>query len=166
MENKEEILKKLTSGETEMQQEAIETIKAEGDLSLVPSLFDLLISGKDHRTTTELVSLLADIKDNAFRQILIDRIKNTTEATPKSLLLRICWESALDFSPYIDFFTELLLQENFIVALEASTVLENMQHIEASDRKRVLQLLKQGSRSDEKQFLIDNVSNTFSLSED
>ena len=62
MENKEELLKQLNSDNPELFAEAAEKIKNEGDLSIVPALFDLLASGKEHHTTTEIVNLLADIK--------------------------------------------------------------------------------------------------------
>lgn len=155
MENKEDILKKLGSEDIELRQEALAAVKNEGDITIVPALLDILTTAKDHKTT-ELVNLLADIKDNAFPQIVIDRIRTTTEAIPKSRLLRLCWESALDFSPYIVLFAELTLQEDFTVALEASTAIENIHRIDEEKRKEAIRILKQGSPNEEKQFLIDN----------
>lgn len=155
MENKEDILKKLSSEETELRQEALTAVKNQGDITIVPALLDILTTAKDHKIT-ELVNLLADIKDNAFPQIVIDRIRTTTETIPKSRLLRLCWESALDFSPYIVLFAELTLQEDFMVALEASTAIENIHRIDEEKRKAAIRILKQGSSSEEKQFLIDN----------
>ncbi len=156
MENKEDILKKLGSEEIQLRQEALAAVKNEGDITIVPALLDILTTAKDHKTTEELVNLLADIKDNAFPQIVIDRIRITTETIPKSRLLRLCWESALDFSPYIVLFAELTLQEDFIVALEASTAIENIHRIDEEKRTAAIRILKQGSPSEEKQFLIDN----------
>ena len=149
MENKEDILKKLGSEEIQLRQEALAAVKNEGDITIVPALLDILTTAKDHKTTEELVNLLADIKDNAFPQIVIDRIRTTR-------LLRLCWESALDFSPYIVLFAELTLQEDFIVALEASTAIENIHRIDEEKRTAAIRILKQGSPSEEKQFLIDN----------
>lgn len=156
MENKEDVLKKLNSEEAESRQEALSIIKNEGDMTIVPALLDILTKAKDHRTITELVNLLADVKDNTFRQIVIDRIKTTTASLPKSLLLRLCWESSLDFSAYLVLFAELILREDFIVALEASSAIENIHNADEEDRKKAIRLLKQGSSSEEKQFLIDN----------
>ena len=141
MENKEDILKKLGSEEIQLRQEALAAVKNEGDITIVPALLDILTTAKDHKTTEELVNLLADIKD--------------TETIPKSRLLRLCWESALDFSPYIVLFAELTLQEDFIVALEASTAIENIHRIDEEKRTAAIRILKQGSPSEEKQFLID-----------
>ena len=91
MENKEELLKQLNSDNPELFAEAAEKIKNEGDLSIVPALFDLLASGKEHHTTTEIVNLLADIKNSGFVPLLTERIKATSQPAAKSILLRICW---------------------------------------------------------------------------
>lgn len=159
MENKEDILKKINSDDIAIRQEAIETIQKEGDLTIVSDLFNLLLSGKNHRETTELINLLADIKENAFKELVINRIRTTHDTTAKSLLLRICWESSLDYSEYAGFFTDILLQDDFIAALEAATVLENLNHWDDAQKQQTQQKLRTAKTSDEKQFLIDNVLN-------
>lgn len=160
MENKEDILKKINSEDTAIRQEAIEAIHKEGDLTIVPDLFNLLLSGKNHRETTELINLLADIKENAFKELLITQIRTTRDATAKSLLLRICWESSLDYAEYAELFTDILLQDDFIAALEAATILENLTHWDTAQKQQTQQKLRTAKTSDEKQFLIDNVLST------
>ncbi len=157
MENKDDILKKLSSEDPDARKEAIEIIKTAGDISIIPALLDLLSLGQDHTTTTEVVSLLADIKDNHFKKILIDRIETTPDPFPKSLLLRICWESALDFSDSAEMFARMILSEDFIVALEAATILENMSQSATATRKAIVHILQNAHTGEEKQFLIDNV---------
>lgn len=157
MENKEEILKHLCSEDPDLLREATENIRTEGDISIIPALFDLLASGKDHHTTTEIINLLADIKDNSFKTVLMDRIKSTSQPALKSLLLRLCWESSLDFSEYASDFTDILLNDEFIVAMEAATTIENLQHLSSETQTQLLQQLKQAPATDEKQFLIDNL---------
>ena len=157
MENKDDILKKLSSEDPDARKEAIEIIKTAGDISIIPALLDLLSLGQDHTTTTEVVSLLADIKDNHFKKILIDRIGTTPDPFPKSLLLRICWESALDFSDSAEMFARMILSEDFIVALEAATILENMSQPATATRKAIVHILQNAHTGEEKQFLIDNV---------
>lgn len=161
MENKDNILKKLCSTDPDSRKEAVEIIKTEGDQSLIPALLDLLSTGQDHRVTTELVSLLADIKDNHFKKILIDRIVTTSDPLPKSLLLRICWESALDFSDSAEMFARMILTDDFIVALEAATILENMSQPSPETREAIAHILQNAHTGEEKQFLIDNVLHAF-----
>ena len=56
----------------------------------------------------------------------MDKLINAPEGSGKANLLRICWESAIDFSEYLDVFVDMLLHEDFITALESSTVIENL----------------------------------------
>ena len=166
MDHKDEILKKLVEEAPELQQEAVKEIKENGDLTLVPDLFNLLESGTDHRTTTLLINLLSDIKENAFKELLIGRIRSTSNPSLKSLFVRIAWESALDYSEYADLFARLMIEEEFIVGLEACSVLEGMHKITPSQRQEILQLLKNTRTGEEKQYLIDIVLNALSQSPD
>lgn len=126
MDNDTEILKKINSGEPERAAEAVREIKENGDLAITEALLSNLENIGEPRIVTLIVNLLADIKDNKFRDILIREIKKPHSAQIKSELLRIVWESSLDYSGYLDFFLELLQQEDFAVAFEASTIIENM----------------------------------------
>lgn len=157
MENKDEILKQLNSEDPEIFAQATEKIKSEGDLTIVPLLFDLLSTGKDHYFTTEIVNLLADIKNRGFVPLLMERIKNTFQPEVKSVFLRISWESSLDFTEYAEDLINILLKDEFIVALEAATTLENLDHLKKDRKTSMLSQLKQAQTTDEKQFLIDNI---------
>lgn len=160
MENKDDILKKLNSSDPGLQHEAIAEIKNTGDISIAPALLDTLVSAEDHHFISELTGLLADIKDNQFKTLLAERIRETSSAPQKALLLRICWESALDFSEYTDLFIQILIRDEFIAALEASTILEELSYPDTEKREKMITLLKNTPASEEKQFLIDNILDT------
>ena len=113
MENKQDILKQLSSNDMDVVRGAIEQIKQEGDISIAPELLDILLQSQDPNMITNLTALLSDVKESDFKTVLMDK-------------LRICWESAIDFSEYLDVFVDMLLHEDFITALEASTVIENL----------------------------------------
>ena len=126
MENKQDILKQLADSDMEVVKSAIEQIKQEGDISIASELLDILLRSQDTTVITNITSLLSDVKDSDFKTILMDKLINTTSESGKANLLRICWESAIDFSEYLDVFVDMLLNEDFITALEASTVIENL----------------------------------------
>lgn len=164
MENKDDILKKIKSDDPQLRAEAWQNIKEEGDITIVPALLQLLLSVTDHQITTELISLLSDIKENAFKELLIGQIRTTTAAGPKSLLLRICWESSLDFSAHAPLLAEIVLNDDFIAALEAATTLENMT-LPPEKQTEILTYLQKETVPEEKQFLIDNIVNEWSAKE-
>lgn len=126
MENKQDILKQLADSDMEVVKSAIEQIKQEGDISIASELLDILLRSQDTTVITNITSLLSDVKDSDFKTILMDKLINATSESGKANLLRICWESAIDFSEYLDVFVDMLLNEDFITALEASTVIENL----------------------------------------
>ncbi len=126
MENKQEILKQLSSNDIDIVKGAIEQIKQEGDISISSELLDILLQSQDPNIITNLTALLSDIKESDFKTVLMDKLINASNESGKSNLLRICWESAIDFSEYLDVFVDMLLQSDFITALEASTVIENL----------------------------------------
>ena len=98
MENKQDILKQLADSDMEVVKSAIEQIKQEGDISIASELLDILLRSQDTTVITNITSLLSDVKDSDFKTILMDKLINATSESGKANLLRICWESAIDFS--------------------------------------------------------------------
>lgn len=155
MENKA-LLEKISSGDDEQITEALRDFKENGDLQAAGALLDHLRQIKDERLVTTLSNLLADIKDSQFRALLISKLEKAEDERTRSGLLRIIWESALDYSAYLDVFLRLLQDESFLVAFEASTVIENLVHrlsLEQIDR------LREAIRHfpEEKEFLVENI---------
>ena len=56
MENKQDILKQLSSSDMDVMKGAIEQIKQEGDISIVPELLDILLQSQDSNTITNPTS--------------------------------------------------------------------------------------------------------------
>lgn len=154
MENKEAILEKLHNDDPEVQADAIKMIKTTGDLSIATDLLDFLLKTEDIRIKTTLISLLADVKDKNFADILMTYIKQTLSNADKSVLLQICWESSLDFSLHAEYFAGLLIEGDFAVALEASTILENMENIDTKCREKIISSLGKAKISDESQAVL------------
>ena len=155
MENKA-LLEKISSGDDEQIAEALRDFKENGDLQAAGALLDHLRQIKDERLVTTLSNLLADIKDSQFRALLISKLEEAEDERTRSGLLRIVWESALDYSAYLNVFLRLLQDESFLVAFEASTVIENLVHrlsLKQIDR------LREAIRHfpEEKEFLVENI---------
>lgn len=119
MENKQDILKQLSSNDMDVVRGAIEQIKQEGDISIAPELLDILLQSQDPNMITNLTALLSDVKESDFKTVLMDKLINAPDRSGKANLLRICWESAIDFQNTWTVFVDMLLHEDFITALEA-----------------------------------------------
>ncbi|MEG2276401.1 MAG: hypothetical protein RSC80_01015 [Odoribacter sp.] len=167
MENKNEIFKKIKSGEPEMVAEAIREIKENGDLNIAEELIDSLADTSDRNTITAIVDLLADIKESAFKEVLIRKLKEASSSELKSLLIRISWESSLDYSTDLDVFVDFLLQNNFAIAFEASTAIEEMvHHLTKEQRNALSQTLSSPTLSEDKKFLVENILEELSIPEE
>lgn len=157
MENQQEIIQKIQSEQPELLTSAIQEIKENGDLSMAKLLLETLPAIQDFHTKTMLLHLLADIKENAFKEIVIQQIKATIH-TPEvqTDLLRIVWESSLNYSDYLPLFLDIIQNGEFTVAFEASTIIENMLHQLTSEQLHQLNHFIE-TFSAEKQFLVENI---------
>ncbi len=88
---------------------------------------------------TSVISLLTDPSNKYVKEDTLITLKKENRgdilllaiASPKAkdnkhALVAACWESEINFSKYLSFFILLALDSNYLVSLEAITVIENM----------------------------------------
>ena len=156
MENNTEILNKLQSGDNGLITEAIQAVQENGDLNIAEALLATLRNIQDQHLETIIVNLLADIKEKKFADVIIRQIRETTDPGLKNQLLRIVWESSLDYTAHLELFLRLLQDEDFSVAFEASTVIENMIHnLTPAQREHLHSIIC--AFPEEKHFLVENI---------
>lgn len=96
----------------------------EGNEDKITNLINLLTDPANRENRIEALDLL---RSNAAKAVpmLVEAIdKADKDRLP--LLIAACWEAELNFSSYLTFFTDLALTEDYMTALEAITVIENM----------------------------------------
>ena len=112
-----------------------------------PKQYNTVIVKKDGQTEfnddkiTNLVNLLTDPANKEYRRdvlsalrenqqnavpILIEAIRINKSRENSHMLVAACWEAELNFSNHLPFFTQLAIEEPYLLALEAITVIENM----------------------------------------
>lgn len=165
MDNHKEIIAKINSGDPDLIAEAVKEVQENGNLTVAEVLLQNLENIQDQHLTTIIVNLLADIKDNGFREVLISKIQTTTLPKVKSELIRIAWESSLDYAPYLEVFLDILLHDDFNVAFEASTAIENMVHQLTEEQQHALHHFMETFPED-KHFLIENIHEEMGCCED
>jgi len=69
------------------------------------------------------------LKNLKAAKLLTDTIKSAKSDRDKSKLCAACWESGLDFTGNFLFFTELACSNDFALAMEALTVVENIEGV-------------------------------------
>ncbi len=86
---------------------------------------DLLEPGN---TRADNEALFLALKEQKAQKMLVQAIEQANDHRQKQKLAAACWESGLDFSSYFVFFGELILNSPFEVAMEALTVIDEMEN--------------------------------------
>ncbi len=87
-------------------------------------IINLLSHTGDDDTRREISLFLNDLKDpNAVPQI-IEALNDQKYRPIWNIITAACWQSGLDFSNYLETFIRLLLEEDYMTALEAFSVIE------------------------------------------
>ena len=121
-----EFVDNLLSEDKEIVKETTLKIMDEGDLNIVPALFSLL-EDKDINHTTEaaVATILASIKDPKFKPLLKEAIiANSNNPDTQAKLVRVCWESTMDYAELLPILCNIAVEGDFIVAMEATTAIE------------------------------------------
>ena len=153
-----EILKGLDSPNQELIKSTFEEIKNNGDTSMISSLLDYIETSNDDDKKESIISLLSDIKRTEIREKIIEKIKSTKDTNLQIALLRVCWESPVDFSSYYSFFTELFANNNFMIAFEAHTNIDEiLVSLNSNQRSEIKDSLLKFELSEEKKHLINDI---------
>ncbi len=102
-------------------------INREGFNKKQNEMADMLESLLDEKTTrTESEEIFAALKkESGAQQLLVEAIQAAERPAEKAKLVAACWEAGLDFTTYFLLFTELACHDDFALAMEALTVIEN-----------------------------------------
>ena len=95
----------------------------EKDIDVLVGLLDSNITREDKEDA------LASIKDHKLHQLLMKAVVEAENEEDRAKLLCICWESGLDFMEHFLFFAEQACSPNYLTALEAFTVAENIENV-------------------------------------
>jgi len=118
-------VKGLTSHDTPIILETLEQIRHEGDCTILSHLFDLLVDTYNVEIKNAIAALLNDLKDKSSVASLVEGIRNPKYQSELAVIVSACWQCGLDFSEYLSDFVDLVLTNNYLVAIEAFTVIES-----------------------------------------
>ncbi len=125
----EQVKKNLFSANTEIVISAIEAIKTKGNKLYLPILFDLLNSSPEEEIETEIKNLLGTIKDKESINSFMRAIEDDKYKSIRKSVLIACWQNGLDFSTFLPVFIDLVIKEDWEIAFEAFTVIDNLEYL-------------------------------------
>ncbi len=123
---KQDILTNLKSGNKENILASINFIRQDGDNEMLKCCLDVLETFNDSEVSAKILSLLCDLKNQDSAGIIVEHLTRTDKSNVKQLLVSACWQSGLNFSTYIDVFVELLLNSDYVIIIEAFSMIEKI----------------------------------------
>ncbi|MEK7718803.1 MAG: hypothetical protein AAB347_04225 [Bacteroidota bacterium] len=116
----------IKTSNQELIDHALEEIKTKGDESYIAPLIAFLHQTTSREVKEIIYQLFIDLKhENSVAQ-LIHEIKNEKDLDILERLVASCWQNGLDYSKHLPFFVQLIIDQEFQIAFEAFTVIENM----------------------------------------
>jgi len=116
----------VKSGNQELIDHALEEIKEKGDDTFILPMIDFLHQSANKEIKENIYQLFSDLKHENSVDRLISELKNEKDLDILERLVACCWQNGLDYSKHLPFFVQLILEQEFQIAFEAFTVVENM----------------------------------------
>jgi hypothetical protein len=125
----EKIKLALFSADVEVVKQAIEKISIDGNSLYLPLLFDLLNTFPEHEIELEITNLLGTVKDKQSVNSFMRAIENEKYKRIRKTLISACWQNGLDFSNFIPVFVDIIIHDEWEVAFESFTVIDNLEYL-------------------------------------
>ncbi len=117
----------------------LKELRNDGDVSILPELFDLLLDQEDEQIKGEISDILCDLKEQAAVPILAEAVENPEYSEIATILVSACWQSGLSFGKYIHTFVKVVLLGEYEAAIEGFTVIEEaVGDLEKEDRDQLI----------------------------
>jgi len=121
-----EILSNLKSADPDFVLETINRIRESGNHYILEGLIDLLHDTDVPEIKKSVLNLLSELKNKESVPTFIEAIKSEKYAGERKDLVACCWQNGLIYNEYLPAFIDLIINEEFQIAFEAFTVIENM----------------------------------------
>lgn len=125
----EKIKLALFSANIEVIKSAIQKISDEGNRLYLPLLFDLLNTMPEHEVEVEIIKLLGSVKDKDSVNSFMRAIEDAKYKAIRKTLVSACWQNGLDFSNFMPVFIDLIIKDEWDVAFEAFTLIDNLEYL-------------------------------------
>jgi len=118
--------------------ETIRDLRSEGDLSVLPELFNLMLDQEDLEMFYEVCAFLNDLKEKEAAEILAEAIEDPQYREIQTQLVAACWQNGLSYGKQIATFVNVVVRGDYAAAIEAFTVIEAaLGELEQKERSRL-----------------------------
>ena len=156
-----ELKKGIKSEDVNTVLNTVKQIRKKGSTIIIPELISLLHTTSNNEIKKSITNLLDDLKDKKATAYIIEAINKKEYANIAHSLISSCWQSGLDYSNYLNIFVDLTIVSEYLIALEAFTVIENIQeNINEEKITLAINKLKENitiEKNQEKQILLNEL---------
>lgn len=121
------LLEDLAGGVPSKVTTALDALQVYGDESIIEPLIQSLDKQKDEKSIAEIVEFLSSLKSSKAVEKVMEILADPAYRHQQVRILSTIWNSPLDYSNYLATFVALAVQNDFLVALECLTILENLE---------------------------------------
>ena len=87
-------------------------------------------------TRPESEEIFTALRDANAHELLVRALDSSGSEHDKKIIAAACWESGIDFSQHFAFFAQLVCNSGFELAMEAMTVIQEMESLPREEMKR------------------------------
>lgn len=129
MAEKKDTIKKqielLKSGSKEEQLKVLKKVKNSGSSELIKPMIELF-NNSDSKIADQILDILAQLKDTKSGDEVLSGLLSTEDYEKKAQILNSMWNSSLDYSEKVAPVIKNGLENDFMVAFEIVTIVENL----------------------------------------
>jgi len=162
----QELISGLKSSDSDKVSETLQELRIRGNIHVLPEVFALLFSKRMEHLKNDIADLINDIKDPLAVPVFMEALREFRGKKGFELLVSACWQCGLDFSPFIDQFIDLVIEEDYYISIEAFSVIEENASLLNSQQKTArLELIRAKLEflSPEKRLLVNEVISLLSI---
>ncbi len=141
-----EIQKLLNSSKIEDNEKGLKLVRKKGKIDELSLVCNLLNNSQLESLEPQIIDLISNFKDKKGNEIIVNSISKIREQNGNlRAILQACWQSQLDFRQHLALFADIFIDSDYITALEAFTVIENIwidNEYESSHRELLIDSIK------------------------
>lgn len=120
------ILDDLKSSKPEKVTLALDSLQVYGDYTIIEPLFQFMLETDNNESKSLVLEFLCNLKDSKSMLMVMDALHQAKFKSIQIEILTTIWNSPLDYSEYLADFVKLAVENDYLIALECLTVLENL----------------------------------------
>lgn len=120
------ILNDLKSNKPEKVTTALDSLQVYGDYTIIEPLFQFILETDNLESKSLVIEFLCNLKDSKSMLMVMDSLHQPKFKSIQIEILTTIWNSPLDYSEYLADFVKLAVENDYLIALECLTVIENL----------------------------------------